>query len=393
MTTEILVIDDDRLIREMLSYYLKSQGYAVVACDGGQAGIAQCRERLPAAVLCDLRMPQMDGLAVLDVLHGEFPELPVIVVSGTGDMGDAIAALKLGASDFITKPIEDFAVLDHAVGKSLEWVRLQAENRAYRAHLEAANARLEQSLNQLEADEESGRKIQFAMLPQRAVRFGAYECSHHLATSAILSGDFVDYFSIDDDHFGFYMADVSGHGVSSAVITVLLKCYVGRYLENYRHYEDPTILHPAALLTALNQEILVGEHGKYLTMFYGVVALPEDRMDFANGGQFPFPLLYDGDAVREIGGRSPPVGLFGAARYNRQSLDLPSSCALRLFSDGALELLPEAALQGKKDALNQLAADTTCDAQGLAQALGLVDREDLPDDVSVLSLRKFNGHA
>jgi len=338
-------------------------------------------------------MPQMDGLAVLDVLHGEFPELPVIVVSGTGDMSDAIAALKLGAADFITKPIEDFAVLDHAVGKSLERVRLQAENRAYRANLEAANARLAQSLNQLEADEASGRKIQFAMLPQGAVRFGDYECSHHLATSAILSGDFVDYFSIDDDHFGFYMADVSGHGVSSAVITVLLKCYVGRYLENYRHYEDPTILHPAALLTALNQEILVGEHGKYLTMFYGVVALGEDRMDFANGGQFPFPLLYDGDSVREIGGRSPPVGLFGTARYNRQSLELPSRCALRLFSDGALELLPEAALQSKKDTLNQLAAATECDAYGLAQALGLVDRQDLPDDVSVLSLRRFNGQA
>lgn len=393
MTTEILVIDDDRLIREMLTYYLRSQGYAVVACDGGEAGIAQCRERVPAAVLCDLRMPQMDGLTVLAALHGEFPELPVIVVSGTGDMGDAIAALKLGAADFITKPIEDFAVLDHAVGRSLERARLQAENRAYRATLEAANARLAQSLAQLEADEASGRKIQFALLPQREVRFGDYLCSRHLATSAILSGDFVDYFSIDDDHFGFYMADVSGHGVSSAVITVLLKCYVGRYLENYRRYEDPTIRHPATLLAALNEELLVGDHGKYLTMFYGVVDLPEARLDFANGGQFPFPLLCDGEAVREIGGRSPPVGLFGAARYVRQSLPLPPRCALRLFSDGVLELLPDADLQTRKETLNRLAGDTERDAEDLAQALGLRDRQDLPDDVSVFSLRRTNGDA
>jgi sigma-B regulation protein RsbU (phosphoserine phosphatase) len=393
LTTEILVIDDDRLIREMLSYYLTSQGYAVVARDNGQAGIDRCRESPPGAVLCDLRMPNMDGLAVLAALHGEFPDLPVIVVSGTGDMSDAIAALKLGAADFVTKPIEDFAVLDHAVGKALERVRLQVENRAYRATLEAANARLAQSLSQLEADEASGRQIQFALLPQREVRFGSYECSRHLATSAILSGDFVDYFSIDEDHFGFYMADVSGHGVSSAVITVLLKCYVGRYLENHRHYGDPTIRQPDALLAALNQELLVGDHGKYLTMFYGVVALPEGRLDYANGGQFPFPLLYNGEVVREIGGRSPPVGLFESARYSSQSLMIPTCFSLRLFSDGALELLSETALQSKKDLLSQLAADNVRDARQLAEALGLGDRQDLPDDVSVLSLRRIDGYA
>lgn len=393
MTTEILVIDDDRLIRDMLSFYLKSRGHAVVACDGGEAGIAQCRQRLPAAVLCDLRMPCMDGLAVLEALHGEFPELPVIVVSGTGDVADAIGALKLGAADFITKPIEDFAVLDHAVDRSLERARLQAENRVYRATLEAANARLAQSLAQLEADEAAGRKIQFALLPQREVRFGDFECSHHLATSAILSGDFVDYFAIDQGHFGFYMADVSGHGVSSAVITVLLKCYVTRYLENHRRYEDPTICQPAALLTALNQEILAGDHGKYLTMFYGVVAMQEGRLDFANGGQFPFPLLHDGDEVREIGGRSPPVGLFSSARYARQSLPVPPGFALRLFSDGVLELLPDPLLESKKGVLRRLAADTARNAGQLAEALGLTGGEDLPDDVSVLSLRRINGQA
>lgn len=392
LRTQILVIDDDPLIREMLSHYLGSQGYETLTCAGGEAGITRCRDSLPAAVLCDLRMPQMDGLAVLATLHAEFPELPVIVVSGTGDMDDAIAALKLGAADFVTKPIEDFAVLDHAVGKAVERVRLQAENRAYRVHLEEVNARLAQTLRQLEADEASGRQIQFALLPRREMRFGDFECSRHLATSAILSGDFVDYFSIDDGHFGFYMADVSGHGVSSAVITVLLKCYVGRYLENHRSYGDPTIRQPEALLTALNQQLLVGDHGKYLTMFYGVVAVAEERLDYANGGQFPFPLAYDGESVQEIGGRSPPVGLFGAARYTRQSMGLPPCFALRLFSDGALELLPEADLQEKKGVLSQLAADTECDAAKLADALGLSDQQNLPDDVSVLSVRRLNGH-
>ena len=68
----------------------------------------------------------MDGLEVLAELTRDFPELPVLVVSGTGDLGDAIQTLKLGAWDYVTKPIEDLDVLDHAVNKALERARLRA---------------------------------------------------------------------------------------------------------------------------------------------------------------------------------------------------------------------------------------------------------------------------
>jgi phosphoserine phosphatase RsbU/P len=390
--TEILIIDDDAAVRDMLALYLRSQGYATATAVDGAAGVERCVERRPDLVLCDLRMPGMNGLEVMAALKIEFPDLPAIVVSGTGDLGDAIQAVKLGAWDFITKPIEDFAVLDHAIGRALERARLLAENLAYRQHLEAANAKLEATLNRLEEDEESGRRIQFALLPQARIRFEDYECSRFLATSAILSGDFVDYFSIDPNRFGFYMADVSGHGVPSAVITVLLKSYVGRYVEDFRHYGDQTILDPAALLAALNRQILDGHHGKYLTMFYGVVNLATSRLDFANGGQFPFPLLADGKAVSEIGGRSRPVGLFSDASYVNQQLVLPQHFALRLFSDGVLDVLEATDLQGRKAELLALAADTGADAEVLAHLLGIDGERPLPDDASILSLRRSKRH-
>lgn len=116
-------------------------------------------------MLCDLRMPGMDGFAVLAELTKDFPDLPVLVVSGTGDLGDAIQTLKLGAWDYLTKPIEDLAVVDHALNKALERARLLAENRSYREHLESVNAQLQRSLRQLEEDETSGREIQFTLLP------------------------------------------------------------------------------------------------------------------------------------------------------------------------------------------------------------------------------------
>lgn len=393
MSTEILIIDDDAAIRDMLALYLRTQGYSTAVAADGCTGLAHCAQVRPDLVLSDLRMPGMDGLEVLAALNRDFPDVPLIVVSGTGDMGDAIQALKLGASDYVTKPIEDLAVLDHAVHQALERTRLLAENRAYREHLESANKRLASSLAQLEQDEGHARKIQFALLPQRCMVFGNIECSTYLSTSAILSGDFVDYFSIDPDHFGFYMADVSGHGVSSAVITVLLKGYVSRFLENHRCYGEKTILDPAALLAALNRDVRAAQHGKYLAMFYGVVDLSTMQMCFSNGGQFPFPLVCDGEGIREIGGRSRPVGLFDDARYANQQLTISAPFALRLFSDGVLDALEPPELQTRRELLRSFASDIDSDAEQLAGVLGLNGQRALPDDATVLSLRRLDGHA
>lgn len=387
VTTRILVIDDDALIREMFRFYLDQQGHAVTALGSGAAAVEHCRQSPPDLVLCDLRMPGMDGLTVLREIHAAVPGLPLIMISGTGDMADAISALKLGAADFLTKPIEDFAVLDHAVGKALERARLEAENRAYRASLEAANGRLTATLRQLEADEEHGRQIQFALLPASPAHFGGFELTRFIAPSAFLSGDFVDYFSIDGDRFGFYMADVAGHGVPSAVITVLLKGAVGRYLENHRRYGDATITSPADLLRALNEEFLAARYGKHLTMFYGVINIAGGRLTCANAGQYPYPMIADGDGLREVGGRSAPVGLFEGAEYRSEEFGFDGDSALRLFSDGALELVGMPTLSERKSVLQTLAADRGLDAEGLAARLGVWDKAHRPDDVSVLSLR------
>jgi serine phosphatase RsbU (regulator of sigma subunit) len=380
------LIDDEPAIRDMFAMYLRRLGHEVSSAEDGRSGLASCERIDPELVLCDLRMPGMDGIEVLATITRERPETPVIVVSGMGGMVDAIQALKLGAWDYVTKPVEDLAVLDHAIRGALERARLRVENRAYRQHLEEVNAKLEASLRQLEEDEAAGRKIQFRLLPEERVALNGYVFSRHLVTSAFLSGDFVDYFVIDQDRCGFYMADVSGHGVSSAFITVLLKSYMGGYLERFRQFGDRSILDPAAVLQGLNQDILAGRHGKYLTMFYGVLDRIRGRLDFANGGQFPLPILCDGNRSWQVGARSPAVGLFEDAHYATESVELPPAFGMVLFSDGILETLPQAGLAEKQAYLLSLASSES-DASALARSLRL-DELDAPlDDVSVLTLR------
>ena len=134
--TTILTIDDEKMIREMLADYLEDAGYTVIVAQDGLSGIAAFEAHAPDAVLVDLRMPVLDGLEVLIHVTKAAPETPVIMVSGTGVLRDVIEALRLGAWDYVTKPIEDMAVLEHALTKCLERARLVRENRENRATLE-----------------------------------------------------------------------------------------------------------------------------------------------------------------------------------------------------------------------------------------------------------------
>lgn len=132
----VLTVDDEPGIRESIGDYLEDSGFKILKAENGRAGLNIFRREKPDVVLVDLRMPEVDGLDVLDMVTRESPETPVIVVSGTGVLQDAIEALRLGAWDYILKPIEDMALLEYAVRKALERSKLLIENRKHHEHLE-----------------------------------------------------------------------------------------------------------------------------------------------------------------------------------------------------------------------------------------------------------------
>ncbi len=132
----ILVIEDEMAIRDLLGRYLTSRGFLVSTASGGNAGLERIRLEPPDLVLLDLRMPDMDGLEVLSILESFVEETPVIIVSGAAEFEDAIEAIRLGAWDFLSKPIIDMRVLDLSIDKALDRRRLLVENRRYREHLE-----------------------------------------------------------------------------------------------------------------------------------------------------------------------------------------------------------------------------------------------------------------
>jgi serine phosphatase RsbU (regulator of sigma subunit) len=384
----ILMIDDEQLVLEVLAAFLEDSGFEVLQALDGQTGIDLIRRERPDLVLCDLRLPGMDGLQVLATVARDYPELPILVVSGLGGMSDAIQALKLGAWDYVTKPIEDMAMLEHAIAHALERARLRRENREHREHLEVVNEQLRQTLRRLQEDEAAARRIQFHLLPENDKVYRSYRFHRHLLTSQYLSGDFVDYFPIDGDHLGFYIADVSGHGVSSAFVTVMLKSYIGRYRELHRQNRDRGILNPAETLSRLNREVFSCHMDKYLTIFYGVIDWGANRLRYSSGGQFPFPILFDGEQAAYLGKKSLPIGLFDFASYKTESLQLPPAFALVLISDGILETLPQTSLRDKQAFLLETVRGIDLSIENLIQALGLDQAGPLPDDVTLLLVER-----
>ncbi len=137
LSAKVLVIDDEELIRESISTYLEDSGFDVLQAGDGPAGLKVAADEDPEVILLDLRMPEMDGLDVLAEVNQRMPETPVVVVTGAGVLKDAVEALRLGAFDFISKPIIDMALLEHSVCRAVEQHRLRRAHQQYQSRLEA----------------------------------------------------------------------------------------------------------------------------------------------------------------------------------------------------------------------------------------------------------------
>jgi diguanylate cyclase (GGDEF)-like protein len=238
----VLVIDDEFLILDTLGEYLSERGFEVFVAEGGRQGLEMFFEKKPSLVLVDLRMPEVDGLEVIRTITRKSPNTPVIVVSGTGVIQDAIDALRLGAWDFVTKPLSNFAVLDHAVNKALERRRLIHENHLYQEHLEeqirVRTADLEREIRKRKGIEERLRESEqkFRELSIKDGLTGLYNaryfasqievelerCNRYGHTLSLIFMD-IDDFKQFSDSFGHPMGDRVLANLAQVILKVVRK--------------------------------------------------------------------------------------------------------------------------------------------------------------------------
>ncbi|KNC16052.1 MULTISPECIES: two-component system response regulator RssB [Pseudomonas] len=384
----LLIIDDDDVVRASLAAYLEDSSFSVLQANNGLQGLQVFEQQQPDLVICDLRMPQVGGLDLIRQVTELSPDIPVIVLSGAGVMNDAVEALRLGAADYLIKPLEDLAVLEHSVRRALDRSRLLLENRRYREKLETANRELEASLHLLQEDQTAGRQVQMNMLPQNPWSTDGFSFEHQIIPSLYLSGDFVDYFRVDEHRVAFYLADVSGHGASSAFVTVLLKFMTTRLMFESRRGGSMPEFKPSDVLGHINRGLINTRLGKHVTMVGGVIDEHTGLLTYSIGGHLPLPVLYTPERTRYLEGRGLPVGLFNEATYTDHVMALPEQFSLTLFSDGILDLLPGETLKEKEAALPEIVSAAGGSLDGLRQTFGLATLGEMPDDIALMVLSR-----
>lgn len=325
-----------------------------------------------------------ERLTLLDVEQISLSQAPkpilALLPEGSGDQ--VIPTLRKGVSNvFLQSEInEQGAAFFAAIKSLLNQADLIEQNLHYREELE-------KSLAELQADQQAAHQVQQNMLPPTDVQLGSIHAQYLLIPSLYLSGDFVDAVKVDDKLTLFYLADVSGHGASSALVTVLLKNMTNRLLRNYRRQSSFDILSPKDVLHRINVELLDTGLGKHLSMFIGLYNDDDATLSYALGGHHPMPILHDEDGCRFLEGRGMPVGLFHEPIYDERKMQLRSKFEITLFSDGIFEVLEEPNMAAKEQRLIDAVSSTKGGGPNCIRDVLLPNAIDTaPDDIAIMTI-------
>ncbi len=384
MNDTILIVDRDVAAQQTLADYLARSGHRVLTCHNLADAQRELSHAAPELVLCDLPAPEVRQLA--SYAQQQSQPTSIVVVSHPETPEQVVDALRAGASDYVIKPLTDLDPLQEAVGRQLGQVRLQRSSQRHQQELEELNQRLKSNLDELRADQKAGHYLQQKLFPKRKAYYDGIQFDRLIKPSLYLTGDFLDYFRIDERHVVFYLADVSGHGASSAFVTVLLKNLSSRMQRNLKRRTNEKLRSPQRLLRRVNRELLETGLDKHLTMFAGLLDMSTRTLTYSLGAHLPMPILKVGNKTEYLSGNGMPVGLFDSVEFATYQIELPPQFSLVLFSDGILEVLKSPTVAGKEEELLNTVAQADMTIEGFEKAFGLKDISELPDDIAIMTI-------
>ncbi len=365
----LLVVEADPGVSLSLADQFSELGYASLSASNLNSAVRMCDHAHPELIVCD-RFEWSEALA------SQYRYIPVALAASELSTDLLFKAMRAGLADVWRMP-GDATELGERVSDLLR------RSKAVEGQMET---RLNQFVRDLRSDQRAGRLVQLGMLPPNPMAIDHYRLEHRIVPSLILSGDFVDYFRVNERHFAFYVADVSGHGASSAFVTVLLKNLSRRLRREYR----PSMMsNPGEILQWLNHELLDQHMDKHVVLLIAICDLETDTVRFANAGHYPPMAFVSKDETRFLNLKGKPIGLFDTVNYEVLALDLSVGDRLVILTDGVLESLPHKSLEDKERHLLEVIRDNES-VEELWCALELADTEEAhgSDDVTCLMVTR-----
>jgi len=396
--TRILVAEDDPMQRIVLVELLKRHGYQPAWAPDGAAAWEALSTNDYNIVFADWMMPKLNGLELIRKIrtHISGRYIYVILCTSRSSRADLIEGLKSGADDYIEKPIhEDELLVRLAAGErviSLER-RLEEDNQK----LMKSNRSLTQAYQIIREDLEAAARMQKSLLPLPSTLHGIHCNSLFLPASGV-AGDIFNFFGLSKTAVGFYLLDVSGHGIPAAMLSVTLS----KMLTPRPAQSSPLVLSsfggtaytirpPNEAVAELNRRFQ-DQGDMYFTMIYGVLDQDSHSLRLAQAGH-PSPiLLRDGKSPEALGTGGFPVGVLPEVSYDLLEYQMEIGDRLFLCSDGILECANRSGEQfGQTRLMNFLDEHRRSSLDQQLKALESAmhqwgGSEDFADDVSLLAL-------
>ena len=216
----ILVVDDSNVQLRILASLVKRMGHKVVMASSGQEALDAYENGIFSIIISDWMMPDMDGLDLCRAIRKRSPDAYIyfILLTSKGEKDDIAQGLDAGADDFLTKPVN---------GEELR-ARMTAGQRIIdvQQELRRTLTKLRELYDAVDRDLIEARKLQHSLIREPLQNHGAATLSLFLQSSGRVGGDLVGTYPIDENKFGAYSIDVSGHGVASALLSARLAGYL-----------------------------------------------------------------------------------------------------------------------------------------------------------------------
>jgi sigma-B regulation protein RsbU (phosphoserine phosphatase) len=323
----ILVVDDTVTNLELVRGVLDAEGFHTLVAGDGRTAQEISRKEQPDLILLDVLMPGESGFDTCAHLKSDpaTADIPIIFLSSLDDVKSKVTGLKIGGVDFITKPVHGEEVL----ARVRVHLRIRQTNRAL---VEEQRTRL----NQLR-DAQQAILVRPEDLPE--AKFAV-----HYKPLEEAGGDCYDVLRQGPDIFGYFVADISGHGLSAAYLTSAVKALLRQYASPMYSLEDAMRGVDSVMSQMLGEE-------QYLTACYARLNRQTQRLSVVSAGHPPLVLVTRAGVPRLVELDSDPLGIFGGAILQRTDLRVARGDRFFLYSDGLIESSPGG---GRRDGLERL---------------------------------------
>ncbi|MEM7059291.1 MAG: SpoIIE family protein phosphatase [Pseudomonadota bacterium] len=340
-----LVVDDSTSLRKMLVLMLKKWNFDVLEASDGDEALKICTSREIDFVISDWMMPGMSGPELCRAVRALDRKnyIYFILLTSKSGKNEVAAGLDAGADDFLVKPT-DIGELHARLRAGQRLVRMQDDLVDKNRRISEAFDRLNALYEGIERDLRAASKLQKSLIPDRQTRCGPVPIGIAYQPSGHVGGDLVGFFQVSDSRIAAYAIDVSGHGVSSALMTARLSNFftpqhldeniaIRRLPNGEYHPRDPS-----SIARELNERLQdEADNDQYFTMLFADVNLDTGMVRFCQAGH-PNPLVIrrKGD-VEFFGEGGPPIGLMPDMAYETDVLHLVPGDRFMIYSDGITE--------------------------------------------------------